>query len=379
LRKELELAKQELNAEKKKQDEYQSRLAALTENQKQLENERNKINEIDKANKADELRLQAVLKEKNQLSQEKQAELEKEKMRIADLNRQIELERSTFAQKEHSMQESEDSLRRLKNEIDRQSELQKENLLLLDRRKAEIESKEKALKILAEQEEQRARSASERVKQEEERANAAKMMVKAEYEKQRQAEEAARKAEEATKKAELEKKSLDAQVAEAQIMKTKLINETQVASGVMAKMHSGDGKGRFVEIGNVVFDKKTNLMWLKDANYSQSGKNFDDAEQLVTGLNVDGFNDWRIPSKEDWRTLIGKNDNGIDNAYPDGHPFKNVVIVGSYWVSSAVAGPSGINMGNGSLGRWNRKNPGFVWPVRDATPEEIIKIKSQEK
>ncbi|MFZ4859454.1 MAG: DUF1566 domain-containing protein [Desulfuromonadaceae bacterium] len=154
---------------------------------------------------------------------------------------------------------------------------------------------------------------------------------------------------------------------------TNIINKLAVA-----RVPAGDGNGRFIVLDKVVYDSKTKMMWLKDANYTLSGKIFADAEKYVTTLSVDGYSDWQLPSKTEWVSLIGAVGNGIEKAFPEGSPFENFYYQGKYWVSGPTGPMGGISLGSGSITSLNKNNPGFIWPVRYPSDEEINKIMQQK-
>ncbi|MFZ4858672.1 MAG: caspase family protein [Desulfuromonadaceae bacterium] len=362
---------------KKIASEYETRLAENDVKLKEYKKAQDRLVDIEKKNNDAKKVIENQLAQRENLSSEKIAELEKEVDKIAAMQKQTERDKALLSKKESEIIDSEMKLAKLKDDIDQKEKVRVESQKLLEQREKEIKAKEKAIALLEKQSEQRAKDANEMAKQDEERAKAAARIAKAEFEKAQQAEALFKAKMEQNKELDKTKLELDSKVKEAQNLIKNIKKDTEVAAGVIARENSGDAKGRFVVIDNVVFDKQTNLMWLKDANYTSSGKNYEDAEKYVSSMSLSGFNDWHIPSNDEWRSLVGKNVKGIDNAYPEGHPFQNIVIVGNYWVSSNISGPQGINLGNGSIARLNKKNPGYLWPVRYATPEEIYKIKTQ--
>lgn len=327
LKGEIELMNKKQIAAKK---EFEARLSELESKRSSLSDDRSRLDEADKKNRADEQKLQALLKEKDDLSAEKMAEIEKERRRISDLNSQIDSQRTALQGKEQSLAEAEANLK--KNEA-------KMNAKIMDEEKkiAELKAREKDFEVKAKLADEARKAADDKIA----------------------------KANEELRKMEETKTQLAAQIKTA----------TEKVAGIYSSAASGDANGRFVTLGDVVFDKKTNLMWLKDANYANSGEDFENAEKYVSSLKVAGYDNWQLPSKEEWRSLIPENVKGIDNSLPD-NPFKNIVVSGQYWVSSLM-GSQGINLGHGGMSRLNKKNPAYIWPVRYATPDEITKFKSQ--
>jgi predicted nucleic acid-binding Zn-ribbon protein len=326
--------KDEIESMNKKQlaakKEYEARLSELESKRSSLSDDRSRLDEADKKNRADELKLQALLREKDALSADKMAEIKKEQGRISALNSQIDSQRTALQGKERSLAEAEANLK--KNEAKMNAKIMAE-----EQKIAELKEKEKAFEAKARQADEARKAADDKIA----------------------------KANEELKQMEETKKQLADQIKIA----------TSKVAGIYSNSTSGDAKGRFVVLGDVVFDKKTNLMWLKDANYANSGEDFENAEKYVSGLKVAGYGNWQLPSKEEWRSLIPENVKGIDNSLPD-NPFRNIVVSGQYWVSSLM-GSQGINLGHGGMSRLNKKNPAYIWPVRYATPDEITKFKSQ--
>jgi uncharacterized caspase-like protein len=390
LNKENETLKSELVRQKEKQKDYENKLVELNSKQSQLLSDKSKLDEIDKKNKDDELRLKAVLKEKDKMSLDKLAELDKEKSRIENLNKQILQDRNGLKSKEKLLADAESQLQKTKSELAVKTEEQKQSLALLEQKKKEIAEKEKFLNQKLKEEEERAKVAELKRKEFEKNVAAAEIKKKQIDENVAVAEKKKKLIDENVAVAEKKKKQIDENVAaatdtqkkiEQQILaaeetKKRLDKDAQVVAGVIADYkNEGDAKGRFVVFGNIVFDKETNLMWLKDANYANVGKDYEDAEKYVNGLSVAGYGEWHIPTIDEWRSLIPKDVKGVEKAFPEGHPFSNVVLVGNYWAASTITGSQGINLGNGSLMRWSKNKTGYLWPVRYATPDEVLKLR----
>ncbi len=126
-------------------------------------------------------------------------------------------------------------------------------------------------------------------------------------------------------------------------------------------------KMRFVCQNNVFFDYKTGLSWLCDAGMSKSPLKWREAIDWLKSLTISGYNDWRLPTKEEMESLFKKeskkpyewlNSNGFNNVQPY-----------YYWTTGVKNGQITswyLNMKNGlSLDGVNTLH-GFVWPVRDA-------------
>lgn len=74
---------------------------------------------------------------------------------------------------------------------------------------------------------------------------------------------------------------------------------------------------------------------------------------------------WRLPSKEEWETLIDKSTS--NPALPAGYPFTGVQSY-IYWSSTTYAGNSSsawlMYLGDGGVGTGHEFSPYYVWPVR---------------
>ena len=158
-------------------------------------------------------------------------------------------------------------------------------------------------------------------------------------------------------------------------LKEKIDKLTQKLAEEKGVKPPSNAEGRFLVLDTVVIDSTTGLMWLKNAT-STSGKTYDEAVVYVDNLNYDGYAEWRLPTTGDIETLIGK---GLDKSYPDGHPFENVLPNLYFWSSSNVSQrPLIYNAATGNSMGQNKNKTGYVWPVRDASPDEIKKALSQK-
>jgi hypothetical protein len=119
----------------------------------------------------------------------------------------------------------------------------------------------------------------------------------------------------------------------------------------------------FVMVGN-----QTGLMWLGNANDFHGGKrqNWHDAMKNVKGFNYCGYSDWRLPSKDELKTLTYyvyepakwlNSNNGFAN-----------IAARRYWSSSTYARMTrnawNVNMYTGVVGNGNKFIGYQVLPVR---------------
>lgn len=131
----------------------------------------------------------------------------------------------------------------------------------------------------------------------------------------------------------------------------------------------------FVDLGNgTIYDTKTKLIWSKDANPAGNKMQWEDALNFVSHLNKTsflGFRDWRLPSNEDWESLVahGKNagfgrDGAPIAAYLQTQGFQKVEPNYGYW-SSKTDGQWSAYMSSGVVQRHGYNSDyGPVWPVR---------------
>jgi hypothetical protein len=141
---------------------------------------------------------------------------------------------------------------------------------------------------------------------------------------------------------------------------------------------------RFTDNSNgIVTDNLTGLEWTKDANApgptscnSKTSKTWQQALDYVECLNTTyylGFNDWRLPNKNELFSLIDRSHD--DPSLPAGHPFLDVKSL-DYWSSSTHLGDRRyaltIFLGYG-FPTWAEKwSDSFVWPVRGGVILEYV-------
>ena len=127
---------------------------------------------------------------------------------------------------------------------------------------------------------------------------------------------------------------------------------------------------RFIDHGDgTVTDNLTGLMWTKDAQQIFWKHQWDTAVDLCESLiypEIDGYDDWRLPSLEELQSLI---DTNYDHpALPLDHPFINIAPF-LYWTSTSY--PSFhehvyyIFSTNGNMYYHCKAALGYIWPVRN--------------
>ena len=115
----------------------------------------------------------------------------------------------------------------------------------------------------------------------------------------------------------------------------------------------------------VYSDPKTGLMWAKNGNIAGEGMTWENAMNWVKSLNYGGYNDWRLPAKEDFEAFLVADIvelvswikiNGFSN-----------IQEGFYWSSSAYESRTDTAWIKGlaeEMGAGSKNNNFYVWPVR---------------
>lgn len=131
-----------------------------------------------------------------------------------------------------------------------------------------------------------------------------------------------------------------------------------------------DSRFGFSEL--TALDKKTKLMWTRDANIPSGGRNWDAAVDFIKQCNMQnyaGCSDWRLPDMKELVTLV-------DYARSQGNKiyelfnrigFKNVQS-NMYWSSTSDASNTNyawfVYMGNGYMDAFAKSHNFYIWPVR---------------
>jgi len=135
---------------------------------------------------------------------------------------------------------------------------------------------------------------------------------------------------------------------------------------------------RFVDNGDgTVTDRKTNLMWIKNGRRMEftSALTWWDAVKKSDDIKVGGHDDWRLPTIEEWRSLIDPN-----QEYPamvEPNPFENIVTHMPYWSvteffygrrhtcrNGCFLDTYTVMLYSGSIGHQKKNRRAFILPVR---------------
>lgn len=125
-----------------------------------------------------------------------------------------------------------------------------------------------------------------------------------------------------------------------------------------------ENKERFIDTGDgIIKDTKTNLMWPKEG--SKEYMDFADAEKYCKEFKLGGFEDWRIPTREELESILDlkKDHPAIDPIFTEEGNW--------YWSSTPYAGLAGyagfawiVSFDVGSVSWYSRDDSNYVRPVR---------------
>jgi hypothetical protein len=145
-----------------------------------------------------------------------------------------------------------------------------------------------------------------------------------------------------------------------------------------------------------VTDCRTGLVWLKDANCTETSNGiakpggnllWENAMKWVAGLQngicslTDGSaaGDWRLPTKTEWMAMVAYaksrytspplTDGAGTGQWTEGNVFNNVISNSYYWSSTTYASDTNVawisSFLNGTMHYHNKAGySNFVWPVR---------------
>jgi hypothetical protein len=129
---------------------------------------------------------------------------------------------------------------------------------------------------------------------------------------------------------------------------------------------------------NTITDITTGLMWRKNtpSPIIRSAITWLEAVKECKELRLGEYSDWRLPTKEEWMTIVDNN-----NEYPalvTLNPFQNVIVNSPYWTGTEYTYGSNypcdeygcplyahvVLLFLGYFGHQSKDNMAFIWPVR---------------
>ncbi len=137
-------------------------------------------------------------------------------------------------------------------------------------------------------------------------------------------------------------------------------------------------KSRFVDnMDGTVTDTTTSLMWIKNGWRLDfiSATTWDEANNKCEKFKLGGFSDWRLPTKEEWSSIIDTNQK--NPALVEPNPFENIIGHMPYWTQTEFAyslkhtkskkGPLDtytVMLYSGTINHQKKSQIAFVLPVR---------------
>ena len=122
-----------------------------------------------------------------------------------------------------------------------------------------------------------------------------------------------------------------------------------------------------------ITDTSTGLIWMKNANPAAGEKMWNDAIEYCTRLEFAGKKDWRLPTKEEFESLIaGASEEQPWAVYLVDNGFTG--ICESYWTQTEHVNWENawyVNMRNNSVYVDFKTNMNHVWPVRSADGDKL--------
>lgn len=128
-------------------------------------------------------------------------------------------------------------------------------------------------------------------------------------------------------------------------------------------------KKRFDSSEWTVTDRKTGLVWARNAGLSEFPLTWKEAFSFVDDMNRNryaGYSNWRLPNRRESFSLISHS--RVNPSLPEDHTFANV-FHGYYWTANTCARLPGqawyVHFGGAKMYRGMKDASNMVWPVRE--------------
>ena len=134
---------------------------------------------------------------------------------------------------------------------------------------------------------------------------------------------------------------------------------------------------------DVVLDERTGLMWARNVNLAGKPMNWNDAITWIKKMNLSGYRDWRLPTKDELVT-VAKRGGARPAEYYTELGYLNIALSGNtrfYWSSTnSIGNKRGayiVDLIDGKAGYdTNTASNYYIWPVRtEIKPEKSIVTK----
>jgi Protein of unknown function (DUF1566)/SPOR domain len=152
-----------------------------------------------------------------------------------------------------------------------------------------------------------------------------------------------------------------------------------VVAEPVGKIETGEIVGQFIDnLDGTITDTETGLMWVKNGWRLDffSAMTWWEAKNKIQEFRGGGYSDWRLPTIEEWQTLIDPT-----NQYPalvDPNPFENIIAHMPYWSKTDFMYAKAVTfyieslqahtvmLYSGNINHQKKSETAFVMPVRSS-------------